>query len=62
LVLELEKFENEPEELGKLRMVTTMKGRCQLLEEVFGAKFYKEPALYEGFAFLGPPRHKVEKS
>jgi hypothetical protein len=56
LIAEYETEQGLPEDIGRLRMVTTMEGRCQLLRNMFSAKFYKEPFMYEGFAFLGPPR------
>ena len=39
-----------PNDIRRLRMAITIKERCKILKERFGAKFYKDPALYAGLA------------
>jgi hypothetical protein len=42
-------------------MAATMEERCNLLTERFGAKFYKDPALYDGLADVPPQWGTVPK-
>jgi hypothetical protein len=42
------------DEIGRLRMAATMEERCKLLTDRFGARFYEDPALYDGLADVFP--------
>ena len=52
-VLVLEKEESFiPDEVGMLRMVSSMQERCRLLRDRLGAVFYEDPRAYSGFSSL----------
>lgn len=53
LVLQYEQDER-PDDIGRLRMATTMEERCKIMVERFNAKFYEDPASYEGLARSEP--------
>lgn len=52
-VLVLEKEESFiPDEVGMLRMVSSMEERCRLLRDRLGAVYYTDPRAYSGFSSL----------
>ena len=51
-------FQNEigedkvPDDIGRLRMAFTMEQRCEMLTNHFGARYFRDWRLYEGYAKL----------